>query len=91
MKITEDDINLLSGSASVEIINSQKDVESLYYIDEEMRLRGWFINVWDYDYMNHLCIELGYMTSGDVVNSRSEKERFIKDLVECINNVLNNK
>lgn len=89
--ITPDDIRVLWMSANVDKINKRKDVERLYgNLDEEMRLLGWGIDVWDYNYMNHLEIGLTQSTNGKIVNNyEGEREKFTEDLAKCINEILN--
>lgn len=86
--VTIRDIHLLDGSAYVDKLG-RSDVEYLYNdLVDEMYLLGWSIDVWDYDYMDRLDIELGSCTNADITNSSMMRDKFVYDLVHCINDIL---
>lgn len=90
-RITIKDVHLLYGSAYVDKL-SRSDVEYLYTdLVDDMYLLGWSIDVWDYDYMDRLDIGLGRNTDADITNSRMMRDKFIYDLVNCINDILDKK
>lgn len=89
--ITIKDVHILCGSVYVDKLG-RSDVEYLYNdLPYEMGLLGWSIDVWDYDYMNRLDIGLGMNTDADITNSGMMKNKFIYDLVHCINDILDKK
>lgn len=90
MKIKKSDITIYTKSAQIEKINKRKDVESLYFLlSDEMSIKGWQIDVVDYNYMNFLCIHFNDYVDARIVNNNDVKDGFIDDLVECVNNILN--
>lgn len=89
MKIKKSDITIYTKSAQIEKINKSKDVESLYFLlPDEMSIKGWQIDVVDYDYMNFLCIHFNNYVDARIVNSNDARDMFIDDLVECVNNII---
>lgn len=85
-KIKYSDIDILTRSAHIIKINKKKDVESLYItLPDEMMLKGWSIDVVDYDYMGFLVLHLSDDTDRKIVNNNDCRKQFIYDLVEIIN------
>ena len=90
-RVTIKDVHILCGSVYVDKLG-ESDVEYLYDdLPYEMSLLGWSIDVWDYDYMDMLDIGLGKCTSADITNSSMMRDKFICDLVHCINDILDKK
>lgn len=85
MKITEDDVDILPGCVMIETLNQERDVNKLMYIHEELALKGYLLDVWDYDYMGFFTAGLHSTTDANITNHREYKEEFIRDLVNCIN------
>lgn len=85
MKITEDDVDILPGCVMIETLNQERDVNKLMYIHEELSLKGYLMDVWDYDYMGFFTAGLHPTTDANITNHREYKEEFIRDLVNCIN------
>lgn len=89
--VTIRDVHLLDGSVYIDKL-SRSDVEYLYNdLVDEMYLLGWSIDVWDYDYMDRLDIELERNTNADITNSSMMRDKFVYDLVHCINDILDKK
>lgn len=88
MKVEIKDVHILCESVYVDKLG-KSDAEYLYSdLPYEMSLLGWSIDVWDYDYMDMLDIGLGKCTDKDITNSVMMKDKFIHDLVHCINDIL---
>ena len=85
MKITEDDVYILPGCVIIETLNQERDVNKLMYINEELSLKGYLMDVWDYDYMGFFTAGLYHATDANITNHQDYKEEFIQDLVNCIN------
>ena len=88
MKLKESDIHLWHGSVNIELFNKRDDVERLYSLDEIMRLKDWFLYVNDFDYLGFLSINLSKETTEIINNDNEEKQLFISDLIDCINEIL---
>lgn len=89
--ITIKDVHILCGSVYIDKLG-RSDVEYLYNdLVDEMYLLGWSIDVWDYDYMDRLDIELERNTNADITNSIMMRDKFVYDLVHCINDILDKK
>lgn len=89
--VTIRDVHLLDGSVYIDKL-CRSDVEYLYNdLVDEMYLLGWSIDVWDYDYMDRLDIELERNTNADITNSSMMRDKFVYDLVHCINDILDKK
>lgn len=89
--VTIRDVHLLDGSVYIDKL-SRSDVEYLYNdLVDEMYLLGWSIDVWDYDYMDRLDIELERNTNADITNSSMMRDKFVYDLAHCINDILDKK
>ena len=72
--VTIRDVHLLDGSVYIDKLG-RSDVEYLYNdLVDEMYLLGWSIDVWDYDYMDRLDIELERNTNADITNSSMMRE-----------------
>lgn len=89
--VTIRDVHLLDGSVYIDKLG-RSDVEYLYNdLVDEMYLLGWSIDVWDYDYMDRLDIKLERNTNADITNSSMMRDKFVYDLVHCINDILDKK
>lgn len=78
MKITENDIDILPGCVIIETLNQERDVNKLMYIHEELALKGYLLDVWDYDYMGFFTAGLHSTTDANITNHREYKEEFIQ-------------
>ncbi|QIG64702.1 hypothetical protein SJC03_24 [Bacteroides phage SJC03] len=83
------DVNLLTKSVNIPILNNKKEVEKLYFnLPEEMHFLNWIIDVWDFEYMDYFTLGLNNESYAKIINEGLEN-KFKEDLVNCINNILN--
>ena len=83
------DVNLLTKSISIPILNNRNQVEKLYFeLVEEMDLLNWNIDVWDFEYMDYFTAGIYDNSYSKIINENLEN-KFKEDIVNCINNILN--
>ncbi|QIG63518.1 hypothetical protein DAC20_27 [Bacteroides phage DAC20] len=83
------DVNLLTKSVNIPILNNKNQVEKLYFdLVDKMHFLDWDIDIWDFEYMDYFTAGIYDKSYAKIVNENLEN-KFKEDIVNCINNILN--